>query len=267
MDILNWLYLKTAGLIKTKAVDPNTDLVALGANVGFNRRDDQYQTYAMPLKDAVQAGNIGNTGYYTIDLNSVLVPVVDVTTSRGVIEIIMATPEVDPQPAFATAVPLSINNAEMDFTNPDNVYMQFSVYYSPAISDSFIPYVIATGFAPTGADYAIFNANPTLTGAITSFTPGTGTTILAEAGQTYSNVGVSVGNATFTVTRDGAGVINSVVLVNSGTGYVNGDTFVIDGANIGGASGVDDLSITVDNTTYANQFGGRFYLYYELYNF
>ena len=41
----------------------------------------------------------------------------------------------------------------------------------------------------------------------------------------------------------------------------------IDGADIGGASGIDDLTITVNNTTYENQFEGRFYLYYELYNF
>ena len=51
MDILNWLYMKTAGLVKTTANNPDTDLIALGANVGFNKRDDQYQTYAMTVKD------------------------------------------------------------------------------------------------------------------------------------------------------------------------------------------------------------------------
>jgi hypothetical protein len=70
MDILNWLYIKSQQLIRTKANDPNTDLIALGANVGFNKRDDQYQTYAMPLKDAVHAGCVANntleTGVFDI---------------------------------------------------------------------------------------------------------------------------------------------------------------------------------------------------------
>lgn len=267
MDILNWLYLRTNKLIRTTPSNPQTDLVAIGGDVTFAKRGDQYLTYAMTIADLANAGDVVNTGYYSINLNTALSPVVDVTTKKGVIEIIMETPELDPRPAFASAVPLYINNAAMDFTDPDAIYMQHSVYYSPAFGDSFIPYVISTGAAPIGSQFAIYNANPTVVGEITAFTPGAGTTILAEAGQTYSNVGVSVGNATFTVTRDGAGVINSVFLMNSGSSYLNGDILTIDGGNIGGVSGVDDLTITVDNTTYENQFTGRFYLYYELYNF
>ena len=266
MDILNWLYLRTNKLIRTTANSPK-DLVALGADVTFAKRDDQYQTYAMTLADLANAGDVANTGYYSIDLNTVISPVVDVTTTKGVIEIIMNTGIVNPLPAFGSAIPFTIANADMDFSNPDNVYIQHSVYYNPAINDSLIPYVISTGFAPTGADFAIFNANPALVGAILAFTPGTGTTILAEAGNTYTNVGVSVGTATFTVTRNGAGAISTVTVVDAGTGYLIGDVIVIDGADIGGVSGVDDLSITIDNTTYNNQFDGRFYLYYELYNF
>lgn len=68
MDILNWLYLKTAGLVKTKANDPATDLVTLGAEVPFTTRGDGYQTYAMTLADAVAAGckenNTLRTGIY-----------------------------------------------------------------------------------------------------------------------------------------------------------------------------------------------------------
>ena len=269
MDILNWLYLRTNGLIKTKANNPQTDLVALGADVTFVKRGDQYQTYAMTLADLSNAGDAANTGYYTIDLNSMVIPIVDVTTPKGVIEIIMNTGIPNPLPAFGSAVGITISNAAMDFSNPDNVYMQFSAYYSPELFDSFIPYVVATGFIPIGANYAIFNANPALVGAILSYTPGAGTTILAEAGQTYTAVPSTggTGTATFTVTRDGAGAIASVFIVDAGTGYVITDVLTIDGSDIGGASGVDDLTITVDGTTYVNQFEGRFYLYYELYNF
>lgn len=269
MDILNWLYIKRQQLIKTTPNNAQTDLVALGAEVPFSRRNDGYQTYAMTLADLSNAGDVANTGYYTIDLNTVIIPVVDVTTPKGVIEIILESPAVDPQPAFGSAITLIIANAAMDFSNVDNVYMQISSYYSPSIFDSFIPYVVATGFGPTGANYAIFNANPALVGAILAFTPGTGTTILAEAGQTYTAVPASGGTvtATFTVVRNGAGAISTVTVVNAGIGYLNGDIITIDGSEIGGASGTDDLTITVNNTTYANQFEGRFYLYYELYNF
>jgi hypothetical protein len=269
MDILNWLYIKRQQLIKTTPNNAQTDLVALGAEVPFSRRDDGYQTYAMTLADLSNAGDVANTGYYTIDLNTSITNTVDVTTAKGVIEIILETPSINPQPAFASAVPFIIANAAMDFSNADNVYMQISSYYSPALFDSFIPYVVATGVVPTGANYAIFNANPALVGAITVYTPGAGTTILAQAGQTYLGVASSGGTstATFTVTRDGAGAIDTVVIVDAGIGYVIGDILTIDGADIGGASGIDDLTITVDNTTYADQFTGRFYLYYELYNF
>jgi hypothetical protein len=269
MDILNWLYIRRQQLIKTTPNNAQTDLVALGAEVPFSRRDDGYQTYAMTLADLSNAGDVANTGYYTIDLNTSITNTVDVTTAKGVIEIILETPSINPQPAFASAVPFIIANAAMDFSNADNVYMQISSYYSPALFDSFIPYVVATGVVPTGANYAIFNANPALVGAITVYTPGAGTTILAQAGQTYLGVASSGGTstATFTVTRDGAGAIDTVVIVDAGIGYVIGDILTIDGADIGGASGIDDLTITVDNTTYADQFTGSFYLYYELYNF
>lgn len=269
MDILNWLYLRTNKLIRTTPNNAQTDLVALGADATFVKRGDQYLTYAMTLADLSNAGDVANTGYYTIDLNSMLFPVVDVTTPKGVIEIILESPAVDPQPAFGSAVPFTIANAAMDFSNPDNVYMQFSPYYNPEPFDSFIPYVVATGLGPIGANYAIFNANPALVGAILAFTPGTGTTLLAEAGQTYTAV-PSTGpgsDATFTVTRDGAGAISSVTIVDAGTGYLNGDIITINGSEIGGASGTDDLTITINSTTYPNQFEGRFYLYYELYNF
>jgi hypothetical protein len=268
MDILNWIYLRTNRLIKTTVNNPK-DLVVLGADVTFVKRGDKYQTYAMTVSDLFNSTDVTNTGYYSIDLNTVVVPIVDVTTKKGVIEIIMRSPAVYPQPAFEQPIPLFVNNAAMDFTNPDAIYMQHSVYYSPAMGDSFIPYVISTGATPTGSEFAIFNANPTLVGAITSYTPGAGTTILAAAGNTYANVAASGGTlaAQFTVTRDGAGAIASVIISFAGLGYVNGDIITLDGADIGGASGVDDLTITVNNTTYENQFTGRFYLYYELYNF
>ena len=51
MDILNWIYLKTSELIKPTINDPDTDLIVLGADVGFQKRGDAYQTYGMTVSD------------------------------------------------------------------------------------------------------------------------------------------------------------------------------------------------------------------------
>ena len=165
MDILNWLYTKAAGLVKTKANDPNTDLIALGANVGFNRRDDQYQTYAMPLKDAVQAGLPANTAHYELDIAAT--SVVTVTTPRGIIDItgMGTSAPLTPDPAFASSVTFLIDNPDLDLTiaNRDNVYVQYSVYYKNTITDNAIPYLISTGIA-NGLEFNLYNANPTLAG-------------------------------------------------------------------------------------------------------
>jgi hypothetical protein len=160
MDILNWLFIKREKLIRTTANNADTDLIAVGANVGFQKRDDEYRTYAMPIKDLSVAGDVANTGYYTLDYS--LGFVVDVTTQKGVIEITNFAADV-PDPAFATAVPLIIQNAAITFGNPDNIYVQLTPYYRPAIDDTFIPYLLATG-AILGQETAIFNANPAVAG-------------------------------------------------------------------------------------------------------
>lgn len=65
MDILNWLFLRTSKLIKTKPNNAKTDLIALGADVTFQKRDDRYQTYAMTLEDAVNSVACAKDTYET----------------------------------------------------------------------------------------------------------------------------------------------------------------------------------------------------------
>ena len=163
MDILNWLYLRKQQLIKTTANNANTDLVALGADATFLKRGDQYKTYAMTLQDLSVAGDVANTAYYTVDLATS--STVNVTTQKGVIEITMDETNFNPLPAFGSSTnDLIIANADMDFTDPDKTYIQYSLYYRPFIgSDTFIPYVISAG-ATSGATFRIFNANPALAG-------------------------------------------------------------------------------------------------------
>ena len=48
MDIVNWLYLKKAELIRDTISSPE-DLVLLGADVSFDKRGDKYLTYAVPV--------------------------------------------------------------------------------------------------------------------------------------------------------------------------------------------------------------------------
>ena len=165
MDILNWLYIKSQQLIRTKANDPNTDLIVLGANVGFNRRDDQYQTYAMPLKDAVQSGNVGNTKHYELDITTTTVVTVD--TPRGIIDItgMGSSAPLTPDEAYGSSVSFLINNPDLDltFANRDNIYVQYSVYYKNTITDNAIPHLISTG-ASAGLGFNLYNANPALAG-------------------------------------------------------------------------------------------------------
>lgn len=153
--------MKTAGLVKTTANNPETDLVALGANVGFNKRDDQYQTYAMPLKDAVQSGCTGNTAHYELDITTS--NTVTVNTTRGIIDITgMGTnPFLTPDIAYATSTVFFIDNPDLDltFANRDNIYVQYSLYYSQGVDDNAIPYLLSTGVA-AGVGFNLYNANP-----------------------------------------------------------------------------------------------------------
>lgn len=55
MDILNWLYLRKNQLIKKTVNNATTDLVVLGADATFARRDDKYKTYAMTVEDFATA--------------------------------------------------------------------------------------------------------------------------------------------------------------------------------------------------------------------
>jgi hypothetical protein len=164
MDILNWLHIKKQQLIRT-TLDSPQDLVALGADVSFQKRGDKYQSYAMPAKDFIEAGLIANTAHYELDITAT--STVTVTTARGIIDIIgMGTSApLTPGAAYATSVTFVIDNLDLDLTvaNRDNVYVQYSVYYKNAITDNAIPHLIAIG-ATTGLEFNLYNANPTIAG-------------------------------------------------------------------------------------------------------
>lgn len=70
MDILNWLYLAKNKFVRTTP-SSDKDLMVFGAKVGFNKRGDLYQNYAMSIEDF--AANIGGGGIdietITVDMN------------------------------------------------------------------------------------------------------------------------------------------------------------------------------------------------------
>ena len=163
MTILNWLYWKKQQLIKTEANNADTDLIVLGAEVPFTTRDDGYQDYAMTLKDAVQSGCKANTKHY--ELNRAVTDVVTVNTVKGIIDILGMGSSVPltPDEAYGSSVSFFINNPDLDltFTNKDNIYVQYSVYYNRTSDDNTIPHLIATG-ASAGLEFNLYNANPAL---------------------------------------------------------------------------------------------------------
>jgi hypothetical protein len=166
MDILNWLYIKRQQLIRTEANNASTDLLVLGAEVPFTTRDDGYQSYAMPLANAIQSGNVGNTKHYELDVTATNVVTVD--TPRGIIDILnVGSSAFPPDPAFATSIKGWIDNPDLDLTagNRDNIYIQYSVYYSQTTDDNVIPYLIATGASPLGLEFKLYNANPAIADA------------------------------------------------------------------------------------------------------
>ena len=74
------------------------------------------------------------------------------------------------------------------------------------------------------------------------------TTVVSAANATYTGVaGVStVGTGvSFTIFRDGSGGIGTVFVSNQGTDYQVGTVITIDGANVGGLTSTDDLTLSV----------------------
>jgi len=58
MDILNWLYLAKNKFVRT-TLSSTKDLMIFGANVGFSKRGDKYQNYAMSAEDfTTEVGNV-----------------------------------------------------------------------------------------------------------------------------------------------------------------------------------------------------------------
>lgn len=107
---------------------------------------------------------IAKTEYYTLDLADT--NVVEVGTTKGIVEIFNINGVGEPRPAFDSSVQFYINNSKLLLTdaNKDNIYIQYSVYYKSSGVDNAIPYVISNGMIANGLGFQLYNANPAIAG-------------------------------------------------------------------------------------------------------
>jgi hypothetical protein len=129
----------------------------------------------MPLNvDKISTGSLvvngteinNGTAHYELDFDQT--SFLTVNTTKGIIDILgMGTGALyTPAPAFSSTTAFYINNPDLDLTvgNRENIYMQYSVYYSRTTSDNTIPYVISTGVLANGIEFSLYNANPATAG-------------------------------------------------------------------------------------------------------
>jgi len=107
-----------------------------------------------------------NTAHYELDITQT--NVVTVNTTTGIIDILGmgSSAPLTPDAAYGSSVSFLINNPNLDitFTNRDNIYVQYSVYYNQVFGDNTIPHLIATGVT-NGLGFTIYNANPAVADA------------------------------------------------------------------------------------------------------
>jgi hypothetical protein len=109
---------------------------------------------------------IQRTAFYNHDLT--VSTVVEVNTLKGIIELDNIEVLGGPVPSFGSVAQIYINNPSLNLTqaNKDNIYVQLTPYYKPAVDDKAIPYLLANGvLIPNGLGVEIYNASPATAGA------------------------------------------------------------------------------------------------------
>ena len=124
---------------------------------------------------------------------------------------------------------------------------------------------ISTDLTTLGNSYSIdfikqYFVEGNVNGKVLTFTAAAGTTLLNRADRIYNGVSTTTNgdgaDATFRVTRDSNGVVDSVTIIDGGYGYAVGDIITIPGGSIGGVDIADDLAVTVDTAEEAWITGG-----------
>jgi hypothetical protein len=151
MDILNWLYLNSQQLIKKTANNAKTDLVVLGAEVPFTKRDDGYQDYAMTLADAVHAGCTENNTYKA--------GIYDVFPWPIEPSMLKTCTRVEDTPAFPTALPVNLQGYKVGGTIELFGDASYSIYIgSVEVPNTGVPIVLP--WKTTGTVSALYETGP-----------------------------------------------------------------------------------------------------------
>lgn len=118
MDILNWLFTQDQQLIKTTINNKNTDLIAMAADVSFDKRQDKWQTYAMT------AANFAPALYDTASVTQITSATTAVTVNGhvGVITTVSQTLATNTEATF------TVNNSKV--TANSKIFL--SVQYAAA---------------------------------------------------------------------------------------------------------------------------------------
>lgn len=108
---------------------------------------------------------IQRTAFYNHDL--AVSTVVEVNTLKGIIELDNIETLGGANPGFDGAIQIYINNPSLNLieANKDNIYVQLTPYYKPAVNDKALPYLLANGvLIPNGLGVEVYNANPSAAG-------------------------------------------------------------------------------------------------------
>lgn len=120
-----------------------------------------------PLENNYQLANqkIEKTIFYEHDTDNGFQ--IEVKALKGIIELTNLDANIGPipEPGCANSVTLDILNPRLVYANPDRVYIQTTVYYSPGVDDLFVPYLVPTGASPQGAGFSLFNVSNEAAGA------------------------------------------------------------------------------------------------------
>jgi hypothetical protein len=106
--------------------------------------------------------DLSDIAHYELDVDTTVD--LPINTNKGVIDI-LNWDTVVPTINFGTSQTITlVNNPILNVANRDNLYVQITPYYAPAVDDAFIPYVLVTG-ATNGLNITVWNASPTTPGA------------------------------------------------------------------------------------------------------
>jgi hypothetical protein len=146
--------------------------------------------------------------------------------------------------SYLQSVGLTTTGTGAEFT----VFITYSPTTGDALSTSILPtkggmdYVVGQTVSIAGTYIGGVSPTNDLTFTISKTGP---TVIQSESDQTYLEVPSNdLNGATFNVSRDSSGAINSVSVLNGGTGYSSTSIISIAGTYIGGTTSSDDLIFT-----------------------